>query len=133
MDKLRLYTNRYGLVVLLAAVIVVFLPVRGFEFINLDDDEYITANAPVLSGLTAESIAWAFSRFHSGHWHPVTWISHMSDVSLFGLDGGGSSLSESLASLNEFTSRFLSSVSGFPEAGFGSIRRSLFLTSSAEG
>src|SRR6516165_7623100 len=48
---------------------------KDFEFFNYDDDEYITQNPHVQAGLTADSIAWAFTAFHSGNCHPLTWLS----------------------------------------------------------
>lgn len=75
--------------ILIAATLVAFAPVAHFEFINLDDPDYVTENAAVLAGLQLESIRWAFTNFHSGHWHPLTWISHMSDIELFGLERPG--------------------------------------------
>ncbi|HWR97998.1 MAG TPA: hypothetical protein VN317_06205, partial [Candidatus Methanoperedens sp.] len=53
-------------------------------FIAFDDDKHILENAPVLAGLTASGLRWALTTFHTGNWHPLTWLSHMLDVSLFG-------------------------------------------------
>src|SRR5205085_876328 len=36
-------------------------------------------------GLTLKGIGWAFTTFHAGNWHPLTWLSHMLDSQLFGL------------------------------------------------
>jgi len=60
---------------------------RSFDFVNFDDDEYVYANPVVIGGLTLHGIAEAF-RFRSGNWHPLTWISHMTDVEAFGLNPG---------------------------------------------
>jgi tetratricopeptide (TPR) repeat protein len=68
--------------------VVVFWPVGGHAFINFDDTMYVTENRHVREGLTAEGIRWAFQTFHASNWHPLTWLSHMVDVSLFGLDPG---------------------------------------------
>ena len=73
---------------LILAVTVVYLQVGGFEFLNFDDDSYITKNPHVLSGLTAENVNWAFRTSHTGNWHPLTWISHMIDVEFFGMKAG---------------------------------------------
>jgi tetratricopeptide (TPR) repeat protein len=54
----------------------------------LDDNLYVTENAHVQTGLTRQSAAWAFTATHAANWHPVTWLSHMLDVRLFGLDAG---------------------------------------------
>jgi tetratricopeptide (TPR) repeat protein len=73
---------------LVVATLLLYFPVGGHTFILLDDDAYVTNNPVVRSGLTAESAAWAFRTGDVGNWHPVTWLSHMLDVSLFGLDAG---------------------------------------------
>lgn len=54
------------------------------SFINLDDPEYVSQNRRVLDGLTLDGFRWAFTTFHAANWHPLTWLSHMLDVSLFG-------------------------------------------------
>jgi tetratricopeptide (TPR) repeat protein len=57
-------------------------------FINFDDDAYLTANPMVAGGLTPEGLAWAFTTTHAANWHPLTWLSHQLDVTLFGLEPG---------------------------------------------
>ena len=71
------------------ACVLIYGQVVGFDFINLDDDIYVYENGAVAGGLSARSIAWAFSTFHAANWHPITWISHQLDVTLFGLNAGG--------------------------------------------
>ncbi len=58
------------------------------QFINLDDPKYFFDNAMVAAGLTAKSIGWAFTTFFFGNWHPITWLSHMTDVQFFGMKAG---------------------------------------------
>jgi tetratricopeptide (TPR) repeat protein len=70
------------------AVMVVYSPVHRFQFLHLDDNEYVTENAAVRSGLTAESVHWAWTAYHSGHWHPLTWLSLMADVERAGVNPG---------------------------------------------
>jgi tetratricopeptide (TPR) repeat protein len=84
-------TNRELIIftVLSLLVMMIYWQTTGFEFINLDDNQYVFDNAPVLSGLNSESFKWAFTAFHSANWHPLTWLSHMLDVKLFGLNSGG--------------------------------------------
>lgn len=84
-------TRRHLLILSVIAVLTlaVFLPVAGHDFLNYDDNEYVTENPAVLGGLTAKSAGWAFTRSHAGNWHPLTWISHMIDVELFGMKAGG--------------------------------------------
>ena len=73
---------------LVAATIIVYAPVRHNEFVNLDDPQYVSGNRWVARGLSGPGLRWAFTTSHAGNWHPVTWISHMLDVQLFGLDAG---------------------------------------------
>jgi tetratricopeptide (TPR) repeat protein len=60
--------------------------VRHNGFVPVDDDVYITANPAVLQGLTRAGAAWALTATLGGSWHPLTWLAHMADVSLFGVD-----------------------------------------------
>jgi tetratricopeptide (TPR) repeat protein len=62
------------------------LPSNGF--VMFDDDLYVTANAHVQRGLGWENFRWAFTTTEAANWHPLTWLSHMLDVQLFGLDAG---------------------------------------------
>ena len=55
------------------------------DFITFDDHVYLTENPVVTDGLTARGLAWAFTSTRTGNWHPLTWISHMLDVQLFGM------------------------------------------------
>jgi hypothetical protein len=63
----------------------VFRPALQNDFAGYDDDEYVTRNLHVNTGLTRENVRWAFTAVHSNNWHPLTWISHQADSSLFGL------------------------------------------------
>ena len=75
---------------LLALVtLAVYWQAGSHDFINFDDNLYVTANPTVQMGLTREGFRWAFASTHAANWHPVTWLSHMSDVQLFGLDPKG--------------------------------------------
>lgn len=69
-------------------VLAIYFRVVHYDFISLDDNLYVYENAPLLGGLSAAAFKFAFTEFYSANWHPLTWISHMADVSLFGLDGG---------------------------------------------
>ena len=82
--------NRRQIILSLLAllVIAVYWQATGFEFINFDDNIYVYNNPNVTRGLSLSSIYWAFTEFHSANWHPLTWISHQLDVSLFGLRSG---------------------------------------------
>lgn len=62
--------------------------VKKHEFVRYDDFPYIVDNVHVSQGLSFDNIKWAFSSFSEANWHPLTWISHMIDCDLFGLDPG---------------------------------------------
>ena len=66
-----------------------YFQVLDHEFIDYDDQLYVTENRQVQAGLTLEGIGWAFTTFHTGNWHPVTWLSHMLDVELYGMNPRG--------------------------------------------
>ncbi|HSU53506.1 MAG TPA: tetratricopeptide repeat protein [Candidatus Dormibacteraeota bacterium] len=71
-------------VVLVAMILAAFWPVVHAQFINYDDQDYVTENGAVQQGLTWASLKWAFATTCSSNWHPLTWVSHMLDVSVFG-------------------------------------------------
>ena len=70
--------------VLAALTIAAFHGVFGSQFLSYDDADYVTQNKFIQEGLTAKSIHWAFFSFYASNWHPLTWISHMVDWTLFG-------------------------------------------------
>ena len=74
---------------LILSIIIAYGQVKNFDFVGYDDQEYITENSHVQKGLTVESIIWAFTSFHSANWHPLTWLSHMLDCELYGLNPMG--------------------------------------------
>lgn len=75
---------------LLAAVtLAIYWQVGGHEFVNYDDPRYITDHRMVQGGLTWKGVRGAFTTFYAGNWHPLTWMSHMLDVELYGLDPAG--------------------------------------------
>jgi len=74
---------------LMALTWTLYLPVLECGFINFDDGEYVFNNAPVSNGLTPNGALWAFRTFHLSNWHPLTWLSYMLDVQLWGVDAQG--------------------------------------------
>jgi protein O-mannosyl-transferase len=74
---------------LFAATLVFYNPVAHDGFVLLDDVPYILSNPPVKAGLTWPTVKWAFTTFHAGYWHPLTWLSHALDCQLFGLNPAG--------------------------------------------
>src|SRR5262245_26170831 len=77
----------WALAALLALCFGLYARTAGHEFVAFDDPVYVTENPVVARGLTPEGLRWAFG-FHAGNWHPLTWLSHMLDVQLFGLAAG---------------------------------------------
>lgn len=73
---------------LIVATFAVYWQVSSHDFVKLDDDLYVTKNAHVQEGLTLKGVIWAFTTFHSYNWHPLTWLSHMLDCQLFGVNSG---------------------------------------------
>lgn len=78
------------------ATLAVFWSVRSNDFINLDDQVYVTDNAQVQGGLNWANFVWAFTNLNAGFWHPLTWLSIMLDCQLFGLRAGGHHLTSLL-------------------------------------
>jgi Flp pilus assembly protein TadD len=75
---------------LLAVItLVLYNPVNRHPFVNYDDDRYVTENVHILQGLTADTFTWALTSTDQANWHPLTWMSHALDVSLFRLNPAG--------------------------------------------
>lgn len=66
-----------------------YWPVIHHGFITLDDEDYVTKNFYVRAGLTWPGAVWAFTSVYADNWHPLTWIFHMLDCQLYGLNPGG--------------------------------------------
>ncbi|NTV73088.1 MAG: tetratricopeptide repeat protein [Holophaga sp.] len=88
MDRPRPRLSWLGPAALVLLVAVVYGQARNFGFVNFDDPLYVTDNPRVLEGLSWSGLAWAFGTGTGGNWHPLTWLSHMADVALFGPDAG---------------------------------------------
>jgi tetratricopeptide (TPR) repeat protein len=74
---------------LLLAVAAVFGQVAGHQFVSYDDRVYLTENWVVRRGLSLNGIRWAFTTTRDANWFPLTWLSHMLDVTLFGSHPAG--------------------------------------------
>jgi tetratricopeptide (TPR) repeat protein len=90
------WTVLWVCVFLAAITFVVFGQTLHHEFVYYDDNDYVYENPEVARGLTLKGIVWAFTRVHSANWHPLTWISHMLDCQLYGLNAGGHHLTNIL-------------------------------------
>ena len=87
---------------LAVATLALYNPVNRHPFVNYDDDRYVTENPHVRQGLTTESIRWALTSTEQANWHPLTWMSHELDCTLFRLNPAG----------HHFTSILLHAVNG---------------------
>ena len=100
MPAFSLKKNQLFAVICLALALVtlaVYWPVTHNAFINYDDDQYITGNPHITSGLTWPNVVWAFQSGELANWHPLTWISHMVDCELiWKLNPGGHHLTNLL-------------------------------------
>jgi tetratricopeptide (TPR) repeat protein len=76
-------------VFLALAVLAVFGQTARFGFVNYDDNKYIYENEVVQKGLTWQGVRWALTYSEIGHWHPLTWLTHMADCQFYGLRAGG--------------------------------------------
>src|SRR5664280_1160282 len=84
------YSSTHRICVVLAFLtLATFWPVSHHDFVNIDDPVYLTLNPVFQQNLDWSSLKWAFTTGYANNWHPLTWLSHMLDVSLFGMDPGG--------------------------------------------
>lgn len=78
-------TNSLLCILLVAATLLVYWQAGENTFIYFDDIVYVGNNPHVVSGLSSENVIWAFTNTYAANWHPLTWISHMLDIQLYGL------------------------------------------------
>jgi tetratricopeptide (TPR) repeat protein len=76
-------------IVLTIATLAVFWQVHHFDFIDFDDNFYVTENSHVWSGLTLDGVRYAFTTKYTDLWNPLVWLSFMFDYHLYGLNAGG--------------------------------------------
>ena len=81
---------------LAVSTFAVYSQVQDHEFINYDDDKYVTNNEYVKAGFTRDSVGWALTTSYNSNWHPMTWLSHMLDAQLFGPNSKGHHLTNLL-------------------------------------
>ena len=79
----------WGALVVAAAALAAFSLLPELGFVRYDDDLYVFQNRVVCQGLTCGNWWWALTTFTASNWHPLTWWSHLLDVSLYGLWPGG--------------------------------------------
>lgn len=100
MTRSPLAVRKAGLAALLVlATLLAFSPALHNDFINYDDQQYVTKNVHIQTGLTWSGILWAWSTGYAANWHPLTWMSHMLDWQLFGPSAWGHHLTSLLLHL----------------------------------
>src|SRR5258707_705586 len=78
--------NSVFCLLLILATFVVYYPSLHNGFVNYDDPRYVMHNPNIQSGLTWQSLYWAVTAYYESNWHPLTWMSHALDISLFRLN-----------------------------------------------
>jgi tetratricopeptide (TPR) repeat protein len=81
--------NPVACLVLALVTLALYNPVNRHRFVNYDDDRYVTGNPHVRQGLTVATFTWALTSTEQANWHPLTWMSHALDCSLFRLNPAG--------------------------------------------
>lgn len=76
-------------IILLTVIVAVYAQVGSHQFITLDDDAYVTDNPHIAAGLTGSTVLWAFTTVDYFYWQPLTWLSHMTDIHLYGMNPRG--------------------------------------------
>ncbi|MBU6409813.1 MAG: hypothetical protein KGR98_05440, partial [Verrucomicrobia bacterium] len=83
-----MFQPRFIALLIVLGTLAVYLPARRDGYSLYDDPDYVTQNPMVENGLTLDGVQWAFSTWHASNWHPLTWLSHMLDCQIFGLNAG---------------------------------------------
>ena len=73
-------------VFLIATTLIVFGQAGNYGFVDYDDNEYVSENHHIQNGISSQGLYWAFTTGHAANWHPLTWVSHMMDIQLFGMN-----------------------------------------------
>lgn len=93
MLTMLIFRNNRIKILIISIIIVLtalcFYQTLSHRFVNYDDNAFVYLNNNVSEGLSVESIIWAFTTTHMEIWHPITWLSHIIDCELFGLNAGG--------------------------------------------
>jgi len=85
---LKRYESLLICLLIIFSTLAVYWQVKDYDFVDYDDGKYVAENAHVQQGLTSEGLVWAFTTHLASNWHPLTWLSHMLDIELFGLNPG---------------------------------------------
>jgi tetratricopeptide (TPR) repeat protein len=90
------------LIIILSLIVCtafVYWNVDKCDFVSIDDHQYVSKNPHITSGLTVRNIAWAFTSLEAANWHPLTWMSHQLDCTLYGIRPAGHHLTNLLLHL----------------------------------
>jgi len=85
------YGVRYSFIIIIFLILTTwgaYYQVKNYEFVNFDDDEYVSENEHLKSGPIRERISWCFTTSYANNWFPLTWLSHLAVIALYGLDAG---------------------------------------------
>ncbi|MBN1364328.1 MAG: tetratricopeptide repeat protein [Syntrophaceae bacterium] len=118
--------KKYTCLVIILLIVLACLAlgrIAGNNFINYDDNKYITENNFIQYGINKESVKWAFTTTYFSYWHPLTWISHMLDWSIFGANPSGHHIAGLLLHISAVVFLFL-----FLNKATGDIWSSAFAT-----
>jgi hypothetical protein len=74
---------------LVSVILISYWQVQFADFVGFDGDNCVTKNRHVQTGLTWQGVVWVFTTLHDANWYPLTWLSHMLDCELYGLDPTG--------------------------------------------
>jgi Flp pilus assembly protein TadD len=88
-SRLERYALIGSMILIVGLTLFVYWPTQEYEFVNFDDDGYITNSRIISLGYTLNGIKEAFTNTEMCNWHPVTWLSHMGDWQLYRLNAGG--------------------------------------------
>lgn len=81
---------------LVAITLAIYAQVWQYDFVTWDDPQYVSENPWVRGGLDWRGFRWAFTVGEAGLWIPLTWLSFMLDIQLFGQGAGGHHLTNVL-------------------------------------
>lgn len=82
-----MYTKKLY-IFLSALTLLVYSQVHNYQFLTFDDTQNLLNNPQVRDGFSWSGIGWAFTSAYASNWFPLTWLSHMLDFQLFGMDAG---------------------------------------------
>ena len=86
--QFRIWPDMSLSIIIVLFIFLIFGQTAHYGLISFDDGLYVKGNPKLIEGLTLENIIWAFTTLISGNWHPITWISYMIDVELYGMNPG---------------------------------------------